>query len=653
MENSPSTWRRTLDQGRASRPQLEGLDVYAHRLRGSAQRLSGTRHRLRRRAKRVLDLGRFYQDLSNDALRETAVEMRTLFRCRQDKATDLERAFALIREVAVRQLGEKHYLVQVMGGFALAQGSIAEMATGEGKTLCATLPATVAGWRGMGCHIITVNDYLAERDAQWMGRIYSFCGVRSDFVHQGMEPHARKYAYQADVTYCTNKEVTADFLRDRIILGPNRDSNQVLLARIVGTQTRRLNQVVQRGLNYAIVDEADSVLIDEAVTPLIISGPAPNTEQLDAYRQAATLAKTLSLNVDYVIDMKYREIKLTPKGRRRLEDQTAALGGLWRVSRRAHEMVTKALTATAFYRRDKQYVVDEQKVVIVDDFTGRLMPDRSWRDGLHQAVEAKEGLELTPVKDTLARISFQRFFRLYRKLAGMTGTAIEASQEFWSIYHLPVITIPYNRPCLRRQLPEVIVQTEAEKWDLIVEEIATLHAAGRPVLIGTRSVQASEHLSRLLKDKQLDHQVLNAVRHKEEASIVSLAGQQGRITVATNIAGRGTDIKLGPQVKALGGLHVLSADKNESDRIDRQLFGRCARQGDPGSSSSVVSLEDELIRRHAPKAYQRLTRWKPLTAKGLFRTAQHRAQRTAQQQRRHVVRSDQWLDQQLGFTHSL
>jgi preprotein translocase subunit SecA len=307
----------------------------------------------------------------------------------------------------------------------------------------------------------------------------------------------------------------------------------------------------------------------------------------------------------------------------------------------------------AFYRRDKHYVVDDQKVVIVDDFTGRLMPDRSWRDGLHQAVEAKEGLELTPVKDTLARISFQRFFRLYRKLAGMTGTAVEASQEFWGIYHLPVVTIPPNRPCQRRQLPEVIVQTEAEKWDRIVEEIATLHAAGRPVLIGTRSVQASEHLSRLLKDKQLDHQILNAVRHKEEASIVSLAGQQGRITVATNIAGRGTDIKLGPQVKALGGLHVISAEKNESDRIDRQLFGRCARQGDPGSGIGIVSLEDELIRRHAPKAYQRLTRWKPLSDKGLFRAAQNRALRTAQQQRRQVVKGDEWLDQQLGFTNSL
>ena len=653
MENSPSTWRRTLDQGGVSRPQLEGLDVYVHRVRGSAQRLSGTRHRLRRRAERVLDLGRFYQDLSNDVLREAAAEMRTLFRCRRDKPADLERAYALIREVADRQLGEKHYLVQIMGGFALAQGSIAEMATGEGKTLCATLPATVAGWRGLGCHIITVNDYLAERDAQWMGRIYNFCGVRAAFVHQGMDPHARKYAYQADVTYCTNKEVTADFLRDRILLGSNRDSNQVLLAKIVGAETRRINQVVQRGLDYAIVDEADSVLIDEAVTPLIISGPAPNAEQIDAYRKAATLAERLSLNVDYVIDMKYREIKLTPKGRQRLEDPIGALGGLWRVSRRAHEMVDRALTAKAFYRRDKHYVIDEGKVVIVDDFTGRLMPDRSWRDGLHQAVEAKEGLELTPVKDTLARISFQRFFRLYRKLAGMTGTAVEASQEFWSIYHLPVVTIPPNRPCLRRQLPEVIVQTEAKKWDRIVEEIAALHAAGRPVLIGTRSVQSSEHLSRLLKDKQLDHQVLNAVRHQEEASIVSLAGQQGRITVATNIAGRGTDIKLGPQVKEVGGLHVISAEKNESDRVDRQLFGRCARQGDPGSSISIVSLEDDLIRRHAPKAHQGRPRWKPLSAKGLFRSAQNRALRTAQQQRRHVVKSDQWLDQQLGFTHSL
>jgi preprotein translocase subunit SecA len=377
------------------------------------------------------------------------------------------------------------------------------------------------------------------------------------------------------------------------------------------------------------------------------------------------------------VDARYQEVELTETGRRRLSELTTDLGGLWRGARRSQELIVKALTAKELYRRDHQYVVEDGKVVIVDEFTGRLMPDRQWRDGLHQAVEAKEQIEVTPPKETYARVSFQRFFRMYRRLAGMTGTAREATAEFWQIYHLSVVVIPTNRPCIRQYLPDVVFATEAAKWTRIVEEVARLHATGRPILVGTRSVRASESLSRLLSERGLEHQVLNAVHHREEADIVRNAGQRGRITVATNMAGRGTDIKLAPGIAEIGGLHVLATERNESRRIDRQLFGRCARQGDPGSAQAIVSLDDEFVSRYARAAVGLLKRRhaagggeeqkavepagqtegvvdtgalassRPLTA--LFRYAQWRADRLALGRRKAVIKSDHWLDDQLSF----
>jgi preprotein translocase subunit SecA len=645
--------RQSLEKGISVKPDLQGLDSYWHKGRGTFTLLARYRQRFLHRAQAVLQLEKQYCDLTNDQLQERALSLRNLFRRRRDKPADMEQAFALIREVAHRQNGEKPFLVQVMGAFALAQGCIAEMATGEGKTLTATLPATIAGWRGWGCHIITVNDYLAQRDADWMGRIYSFCGLRAGHVVQGTEPATRKHGYQADITYCTNKEVCADFLRDRMHLGTIKDSDTALLTKIAGSDRSALNTLVQRGLNYAIVDEADSILIDESVTPLIISGSAPNEEQDHAFNQAASLANGLELNTDYTLNRKYHEVTLTDRGRQQLKQNAEALGGLWKASRRTHEFINQALVAKECYFKDKNYVIEDGKIVIVDDFTGRLMPDRSWRDGLHQAVEAKEAVELTPVKDTFARISFQQFFRLYCKLAGMTGTGAEARQEFWNVYHLPVVVIPPNRPCRRTKDPDIITRTEKEKWQEIIAEIDCIHRQGRPILVGTRSVKASEHLSRLLTDRQFEHQILNAVRHQEEASIVSLAGQARRITVATNMAGRGTDIKLGSQVSDMGGLHVIAADMNESDRIDRQLFGRCARQGDPGSTRTIVSLEDELIKRYGSKRMQPLAERSPAYSRHQFKTAQKRAQRQAQGQRHNVLKNDRWLNEHLGFANDV
>ncbi len=632
-----------------------GLDAAWDRAVAYAGRLVPRRRIFLKRADRVVALEKHFAEITDATLREQAQTFGETFRRGRHTGEDVISAFALVREVSHRQLGQRHFAVQVAGGLAIHDGCVVEMATGEGKTLTATMPATVGGWSGRGVHIVTFNDFLAKRDAEWMGPIYKFCGLRVAHIEQGMDPNDRRQAYQADITYCTNKEVAADFLRDRLALGRIKDLSSALLAKIVnGRGTAR---VVMRGLNYAIVDEADSILIDEAVTPLIISGEAPNPEQVEAFQQGTKLAGKLQTPQHYRVDERYREVDLTASGKQLLEELAESLGGRWGSARWREERVTQALTARQFYRHGKQYLVDDGKVVIVDEFTGRPMPDREWRDGLHQAVEAKEEITVNPPKDTYARISFQRFFRMYRKLAGMTGTAAEAWREFWQIYHLPVVVVPTNRPCVREHLPDRVLPSEQEKWRTIVEEIRRIHETGRPLLIGTRSVGASEHVSAMLSAEQLDHDVLNAVYLSKEAQITAAAGGRGHITVATNMAGRGTDIKLGRGVADLGGLHVIATERHEARRIDRQLYGRAARQGDPGSAQAIVSLEDELPRRYAPAYCKVLHRHTGQDNDGiftrlghaLFAVAQHRAQRLALAQRKGVLRTDYWLDEYLGF----
>ena len=649
-----------LAQRSKGRELPKGLDAAWDVALGIAGRFVPRRHRFLRQAEDVLAWEKHFSDTSDSRLREAAGELRDLFRCGRETPQDLAKAFALVREVAWRRIGERPFAVQVAGALALDAGCVVEMATGEGKTLTATMPATVAGWRGRGCHIITVNDYLAKRDAEWMGRIYTFCGLSVAYIEQTMDSAARRAAYRSDITYCTNKEVTADFLRDRLSLGRLRGLPSALLAKIAEGHGSGTDRVVQRGLNYAIVDEADSILIDKAVTPLIISGDAPNPEQVIAFQQAVDMAGHLQTPRDYRVDHRYREIDLTSDGKRLLAELAEKAGGIWMGKRRSEELVVQTLTARHFYLLDKQYVIGEGKIVIVDEFTGRLMPDRTWRDGLHQAIEAKEKLVVNPPKDTYARVSFQRFFRLYRTLSGMTGTAAEAWREFWQIYHMPTVVIPTNRPCVRTRIPDRVFATEEAKWKAIVEEIRRRHLSGTPLLVGTRSVRASEHLSGLLGAEGLEHQVLNAVRHAEEAQIVAQAGLAGRITVATNMAGRGTDIKLGRGIAAMGGLHVIATERHEAGRIDRQLYGRSARQGDPGSAQAVVSLEDELVRRHAPhlsaalvRRYGRTDREvsSPLTRR-VFDAAQKKAERLALRQRKGVLRTDDWLDEYLGFAGS-
>ena len=574
---------------------------------------------------------------------------------RFDHSLWLPRALAGLRETADRVTGLRPFPVQLVGVVALHRGCLAEMATGEGKTLVAALAAILAGWTRRPCHVVTVNDYLAERDANWFRGLFDAGAVKVGVVTGPMDVQARQLGYAADVTYTTSKEILADFLRDRLALGPSYQAERL---RLRSATTVRAHHhalpVVMRGLHTAIVDEADSVLIDEAVTPLIISRERPNDDLREACRQAYQLGESLVPGRDYRPDARYRDIELTAQGRSQLAEAAASLPPLWRGEARRNELVQQALSAREFHRREKEYLIQDGKVVIVDEFTGRLMPQRTWRDGLHQAIEAREGLDISSPTETLARMSFQRFFRLIPRLSGMTGTAWEARGEFWQIYKLPVVRIPTHRPVRRAVLPDRTFETAAEKWVAVVHEIARLHATGRPLLVGTRSIAASEHLAVLLAAQHLPHRVLNASRHREEAAIVAEAGELGAISIATNMAGRGTDIRISPKIADLGGLAVIATERHESGRIDRQLFGRSGRQGDPGTAQAFISWEDEILVRFLPAwlrgSFRRLSGDSGKRAQQqAIRLAQRKAHRQSFSQRKTVLQSDQWIEDSLGF----
>ena len=508
-------------------------------------------------------------------------ELRSLtntFRERLDQGADLDdllpEAFACVREASVRSLKMRHFDVQLMGGIFLHMGRIAEMKTGEGKTLVATLPAYLNALTGKGVHIITVNDYLARRDTEWMGTIYNFLGLSVGTIMHGLDDKQRQEAYGMDITYGTNNEFGFDYLRDNMKFD--------------------YHTLVQRDLYYAIVDEVDSILIDEARTPLIISGPAEKSTHL--YYQVNGIVPRLKKEEHYTIDEKARSVTLT-------EDGVAGAERLLQVENlydpRNIEVlhhINQALKAHALFKRDVDYIVKEGQVIIVDEFTGRLMPGRRYSDGLHQALEAKENVKIENENQTLATITFQNYFRMYDKLAGMTGTADTEAAEFKKIYNLDVSVVPTHMPMIRTDHADVIYKTRREKFEAAIEEIEALHHKGQPVLVGTISIDVSEQISAKLKKRGIKHAVLNAKNHEAEAEIIAMAGQPGAVTISTNMAGRGTDIKLGEGVTGLGGLHILGTERHESRRIDNQLRGRSGRQGDPGSSRFYLSLEDDLLR---------------------------------------------------------
>ena len=486
----------------------------------------------------------------------------------------LPEVFALVREASTRVLGMRHYDVQLLGAMALHNGKIAEMKTGEGKTLVATLAVILNALEGKGVHVVTVNDYLAKRDAEWMGRLYNFLGLSVGVIVAGLSDEQRKEAYGADITYGTNNEFGFDYLRD----------NMKFYA----------EQLVQRGHHYAIVDEVDSILIDEARTPLIISGASD--ESTDLYQKVDEVVRTLEKEKHYTVDEKGKTASLTDEGVLYVEEQLGIENLYDTANITAQHHVLQSLKAHTVFRRDVDYIVKDDQVVIVDEFTGRLMAGRRFSDGLHQALEAKEHVTVAAENQTLASITFQNYFRMYDKLSGMTGTADTEAVEFAQIYGLEVSTIPPNRPMVRKDMPDLIYRTRREKMQAIIQAIKELHATGQPVLVGTISIETSELISQLLKREGVPHSVLNAKHHAQEAEIVAQAGQAGKVTIATNMAGRGTDIKLGEGVVELGGLHILGTERHESRRIDNQLRGRSGRQGDPGSSRFYLSLEDDLMR---------------------------------------------------------
>ena len=533
-------------------------------------------------------------DINNESLRQCAMDVRQ--RLYREGLHDelVAEAFALIREVSTRCLGLRHHDVQLYGGWVMLRGMIAEMETGEGKTLTATLPACTAALAGIPVHLVTVNDFLVGRDARWMASIYEFFGLTVGVVKEASTLEQRKQAYGCDITYCTNKQLTFDYLKDRLLLD---QESRPLHLRLEGVynQKPKTSRLLMRGLCFAIVDEADSVLIDEARTPLVISNTKKLEQEVALYKQAISLAGKLSRLRHYQLDQRQRQIKLTDVGCSKLNSLTRLMDSVWSGKRRRESLILQALSALHLYHRDQHYLVKEGKVQIIDEYTGRVMPDRSWERGLHQMIETKEGLEISGRQETLARISYQRFFRRYLHLAGMTGTAQEVTKELGTVYHLKVETIPTHKPVQRQHLRDRVFARKAQKWDFIIQTIQALHQQGRPVLIGAKSVGTSEYLSQRLMAANLPHQVLNARQDEHEAQIISDAGQRGSITVATNMAGRGTDIQLEPGVAELGGLHVLATERHEARRIDRQLFGRGARQGDPGSYQTIVSLEDDFI----------------------------------------------------------
>jgi preprotein translocase subunit SecA len=556
-----------------------------------------------------------FEKIADDKLKDKTLELKEKLQKGESLDDILPEAFALVREAGKRTLRQRHFDVQLMGGIVLHQGKIAEMKTGEGKTLVATLPLYLNALEGKGCHLVTINDYLARRDAVWMGQIYNLLGLSTGILNHEqsfiydplykkadaqedkerdqlgsfkvmedfLRPCSRKEAYAADITYGTNNEYGFDYLRDNMAY--------------------ELNQQVQRGFNFAIVDEVDSILIDEARTPLIIS--APDEESSKWYQEFSRIIPKLDSQTDYEIDEKLKAVTLTEGGINKVEKILGSNNIYEEKGIKYLHHLEQALRAEALFKKDRDYVVKDGEVIIVDEFTGRMMPGRRWSGGLHQAVEAKEGVQVQAESMTLASITFQNYFRLYKKLGGMTGTAATSGEEFFKVYKIDVIIVPTNKPNVRKDLEDKVFKTEAGKLKAIVREIGERHKAGQPVLVGTRSVEKNEYLGKMLDIEGIPHQILNAKYHEKEGEIIAQAGKPGQVTIATNMAGRGVDIILGgnpsspeeaKRVRETGGLHVIGTERHDARRIDNQLRGRTGRQGDPGSSQFFVSLEDDLMR---------------------------------------------------------
>lgn len=607
------------------------------------QRLLGnnTEHELKKMwpiVRRINDLEPKLAGLSDASLQEKTFEFKNRLANGETLDDILPEAFAVVREASRRVTGMRHFDVQLLGGIVLHRGDIAEMRTGEGKTLVATLPVYLNALTGKGVHVVTVNDYLATRDSEDMGRIYKFLGLSVGLIVHDLTYDQRRRAYNADVTYGTNNEFGFDYLRDNMVISED--------------------QMVQRPLNYCIIDEVDSILIDEARTPLIISGPGEKST--DLYYTLAGIVKTFTKD-DYTMDEKQKTIAPTDSGVAKVEKMLGISNMFDNDHLDLNHLVIQALRARFMMHRDKDYVVKNGEIVIVDEFTGRLMFGRRYSDGLHQSIEAKENVKVQGESKTLATITFQNYFRMYDKLAGMTGTAKTEEDEFNKIYKLDVYVIPTNKPAIRRDLPDVIYKTKNAKYRAVVREVKKRHATGQPILVGTTSINQSEILSQLLDKENIVHNVLNAKYHEKEAEIIKNAGQKGMVTIATNMAGRGTDIKLGPGVAELGGLMIIGTERHESRRIDNQLRGRAGRQGDPGTTQFFLSLEDDLMRIFGSENISKfmdklgMDEDEPITAKMITRSiekAQKKVESHNFEIRKYVLEYDDVMNQQREVLYS-
>ncbi len=645
-------------------PTHKGLDLFAAQVGMRVRHRSVTLSWLRRQAEMADALAPEMRNCSEAALDDVLMRLREGFVRGTREEEHVRRALAAVREVARRDTGEEAYIVQLMGALALYHGRIIEMVTGEGKTLTGSIAAPLLAWRYRHLHVFTVNDYLAARDAASRSGIYKRCGCDVGAIVQDMAQEERFGVYARPIIYGTPKQITADWLRDQLRLGQMKTAwfgRKLLTLGPSGGGGGSSGPMVP-GLRAAMVDECDAVLIDEAVVPLIIARSRREDEMGPVYREATEIARRLDEGADYKVDHLRRKADLTRRGKHRVSEMCFRLDNpIWRAVRRAEELVRQALVARHCYRNGHQYQVVDGRVVIVDEYTGRFLADRNWEHGLHQSVEAKEGIDVTADRETLARVSFQRFFRMYPFLCGMTGTAADGAGEMERVYERPVTVVPTNRPIARERMETRVFKTSAARWDAVVESIEKLHEAGHPVLVGTRSIEASEFLGKRLEARGLSHRVLNANFDKDEADLISLAGKGGRggraaITVATNMAGRGTDIKPDPQALEVGGLHVMLTEMHTAQRIDRQFIGRAGRQGDPGSSQIFVSLEDELVKLHARSTAGTIARSASTlelagtiraVALRVFRLAQRRAEARGRMSRREVLRQDDWMDKYL------
>ncbi|HEV3142606.1 MAG TPA: preprotein translocase subunit SecA [Gemmataceae bacterium] len=602
------------------------------------------------RAALQIDLIRHWEQefgaLSENELRMKATRLRGRARGGESLDKLLPEAFGMVCVASQRALGMRPFDVQLAGGVVLHHGAVAELATGEGKTLTAAAPVFLNALTGRGVHVTTVNDYLAKRDAEWMGPVYTMLGLSVGFLQQKMADVERKEMYRRDITHGTASEFGFDFLRDKLKIksGQQPATNfwTPWLANGSSVDPMALDPRVQRGHYYAVVDEADSIFIDDARTPLIIGGATQlaTKEECIVYIWSDRVARQMMPNDHFFLDEKKNKIELAEKGKQLMRWSNPPAGEHSHAMDKLQEHVERALWAHHRYRRDQHYMVHENKVVLIDEGTGRAQPDRHWRDGLHQAVETKEGVPITKATEHAAQITYQSYYRLYKKLAGMTGTCAQNWLEIFRVYRAWVVCVPTNKPCVREQWPDVVFSNESAKFDAVVQEVQRLHALGRPVLIGTRSVDKSEEVSRRLKAMGIDHDVLNARYHAQEAEIVKRAGVWGKVTVATNMAGRGTDIKPEQKVLEVGGLHVLGTERHDSMRIDRQLAGRAGRQGDVGSAQFFLSLEDELLEGLGEDKFESLKQtgrkggdgdWQSYLPR--FRTAQRRLERKHRRQR--------------------